>query len=279
MSKCRTWGLRWTTAALAIGAAVAGLAPAVAGSQGPARSSQGGDAALVNRGHDLFEEECSSCHGFAAGGVPNRGPSLRGVGAAATDFYLRTGRMPLSYPGEEPMRATPRYTDRQTEALVAYVASFGGPGVPTVRPQRGSLSEGQQLFVSHCAGCHAITAEGGVATGAAAPTLKDSTSTEVAEALRTGPYLMPRFNRRLIDRHEVDSLARYVASTQSPDDAGGWGIGHIGPVPEGMVAWFLAAAALLGVARLIGEARREGGEECARRRRSLDDCGDTWSPS
>jgi ubiquinol-cytochrome c reductase cytochrome c subunit len=56
----------------------------------------------------------------------------------------------------------------------------------------------------------------------------------------------------------VDSIARYVQTTQHPDDAGGWGIGHIGPVPEGMVAWLLAGAALLIVARLIGEGRPKG---------------------
>ena len=52
---------------------------------------------------------------------------------------------------------------------------------------------------------------------------------------------------------DIDSIARYVHSTQSPDDRGGWGIGRIGPIPEGMVAWLLAAAALLLIARLIGE--------------------------
>lgn len=247
-------------AALALGAGVLWLAPAVA-QPGESRASSGEkqNVALVDRGHRLFQEECSSCHGFDARGVPDQGPSLRGTGAAATDFYLRTGRMPLSYPGQVPTRARPRYSERQIQALVAYVASFGGPRIPAVHPERGSSTEGQQLFTSHCAGCHSITAEGGVATGVAAPTLKDSTSTQVAEALRMGPYLMPRFNRELIDRHGVDSIARYVADIQQPDDAGGWGIGHIGPVPEGMVAWFLAAAALLLTARLIGESRRGGG--------------------
>jgi ubiquinol-cytochrome c reductase cytochrome c subunit len=243
--------------ALALGAAVLWLAPEIAEPHGDAAASRPQNGVKVERGRALFQEECSTCHGFAAQGVPTRGPSLRGVGAGATDFYLRTGRMPLSYPSEEPMRATPRYTNRQTEALVAYVASFGGPPIPAVHPDRGSLSEGQQLFAAHCAGCHSITAQGGVATGAAAPSLNDATSTQVAEALRTGPYLMPRFNRELIDRRGVDSIARYVADVQDPDDAGGWGIGHIGPVPEGMVAWLLAAAALLLTAWLIGESRRE----------------------
>jgi len=241
-------------ASMALGATVLWLAPSFAQQSSPGVAGSSASR-LVGHGRQLFQQECSSCHGFDARGVPDRGPSLRGVGAGAADFYLRTGRMPLSYPGQEPLRATPRYDDRQIRALVAYVASFGGPGIPSVNPASGSLTRGQQLFTSSCAGCHAITAEGGVATGAAAPKLKDSTPTEVAEAIRTGPFLMPRFGRRLLGRGDIDSIARYVQSTQHPDDAGGWGIGRIGPVPEGMVAWLLAGAALLIVARLIGEGR------------------------
>ena len=68
-----------------------------------------------------------------------------------------------------------------------------------------------------------------------------------------GPYLMPHFDARQIDQHQLDSLARYVLWTRKPDNAGGWGIYNIGPIPEGIVAWFLALAALVIVARLIGE--------------------------
>ena len=68
-----------------------------------------------------------------------------------------------------------------------------------------------------------------------------------------GPYLMPRFGATQIDQHQLDSLVRYVLWTRHPDDAGGWGISNIGPIPEGMVAWFVAIAALVIVARLIGE--------------------------
>jgi ubiquinol-cytochrome c reductase cytochrome c subunit len=64
---------------------------------------------------------------------------------------------------------------------------------------------------------------------------------------------MPRFSERQIDQGTLDSIVRYVRSTRHPDNRGGWGIGNIGPIPEGMVAWLLAGAVLLLVARLIGE--------------------------
>jgi ubiquinol-cytochrome c reductase cytochrome c subunit len=214
----------------------------------------------VLEGKALFEEGCSSCHGFEGEGVPGQAPSLQGAGEAAADFYLRTGRMPLDQVGEEPVRGTPRYSDSQIRALDAYVGSLGpGPAIPTVEPEQGSVSKGMQLFGESCAGCHGIGGKGGVAIGGYAPPLGEATPTQVGEAIRVGPYLMPNFSAAQLDQADLNAIARYVQLTQNPDDAGGFGIGHIGPVPEGLVAWFAAIAALLLVARLIGE-RNEGDE-------------------
>ena len=88
--------------------------------------------------------------------------------------------------------------------------------------------------------------------GGTAPNLADSTPTQIAEAVRIGPYLMPRFTTKQLDERQVDSIIRYVQVAQEPDDRGGWGIGHLGPIPEGLVAWLLAGSALVGVAVLIG---------------------------
>jgi ubiquinol-cytochrome c reductase cytochrome c subunit len=214
-------------------------------------------------GRALFEEGCSTCHGFDGFGIPGRGPSLVGAGEAAVDFYLRTGRMPLDQVGEQPLRGEPRYDEEQILVLDAYVGSLGGngPPIPAVHPEQGSLSDGMRLFTESCAGCHAISGKGGVAVGAYAPPLGAATPTEVGEAVRVGPYVMPSFSEAQIDPEELDSLARYVQLTQEPEDAGGFGIGHIGPVPEGLVAWFAAIAALLLIARIIGERKSEGGSQ------------------
>ena len=89
--------------------------------------------------------------------------------------------------------------------------------------------------------------------GAAVPDLQRATPRQVAEAVRMGPYLMPRFDSRQLDQHDLDSLARYVVWTRHPANYGGWGIYNIGPIPEGIVAWFLGLLALVIVARLVGE--------------------------
>jgi ubiquinol-cytochrome c reductase cytochrome c subunit len=64
---------------------------------------------------------------------------------------------------------------------------------------------------------------------------------------------MPWFDEKLIDQHQLDSIAAYVEKTKEPDNPGGWDLGGIGPIPEGMVAFFIGLAALLVVSRLIGE--------------------------
>jgi len=210
-------------------------------------------AALVARGRSLFVAGCASCHGLDARGVHNMGPSLRGVGAQAADFYLRTGRMPLNNPKDQPNRNPPAYPPDQIAALTAYIGFLGGPPIPHVDPAMGNISDGKQSFIKHCAGCHQALARGGIATGAIAPTLEQATPTQVAEAVRIGPYLMPHFTTRQINQTDINNLARYVQYTKHPDNRGGWALGNIGPIPEGMVAWFIGLLSLLIVARLIGE--------------------------
>jgi ubiquinol-cytochrome c reductase cytochrome c subunit len=161
--------------------------------------------------------------------------------------------MPLASPRDEPMRARPAFDRQQIDALIAYVTSFGGAPAPRADPSKGDLSLGMQVFTLHCAGCHQMVARGGMFVGAWVPNLLQATAQQIAEAVRMGPYLMPHFDDHQINQHELDSLVRYVLYTQHPDNAGGWSIYNLGPIPEGIVAWFLGLGALLIVARLIGE--------------------------
>src|SRR6478752_296025 len=205
----------------------------VDGGSHSAHASAGGDAAS---GRQLFVAGCASCHGMSAEGVPQRGPSLVGVGAQAAD------------------RGHPAYAPAQIRDLVAYIQSLGGPAIPSVDPAQGSLSHGRQLFASNCAGCHQIGGTGGVVPGASVPSLDLATPTQIAEAIRIGPFVMPRFNDAALDQHDIDSITRYVLAVRShPDDRGGWSLGHLGPIPEGMVAWLIGIGALLVVARAVGE--------------------------
>jgi ubiquinol-cytochrome c reductase cytochrome c subunit len=220
--------------------AVAALAlPAVSWGQAP--------------GHDPFRQGCASCHGLDASGVDGRGPDLHGVGEQAADFYLRTGRMPLDSPKSQPDRSEPAYPDDQIDALVAYIGSLGGPGIPRIDPAEGNLAEGQRLFTANCAQCHQIAGRGGAMPGASIPTLLHATPTDIAEAVRIGPYVMPRFGPDQLSERDLASIARYVEYAKNPRDEGGWGMFDIGPVPEGMATWFVGAVALVLLIRVLGK--------------------------
>jgi ubiquinol-cytochrome c reductase cytochrome c subunit len=210
----------------------------------------------ADSGANLYLQHCVSCHGRGGAGVPpggkHFGPPLQGVGARAANFYLTTGYMPVQEADQEPVRKSSPFSDDELRSLVDYIGSFGGPPVPQPHPERGSVSEGMRLFTENCSGCHQVAAQGGLVVGGTAPKLDRSTPTQIAEAVRIGPYLMPRFTPKQLDDREVDSIIRYVQVAQQPDDRGGWGIGHLGPIPEGLVAWLLAGSALVGVAMVIG---------------------------
>jgi ubiquinol-cytochrome c reductase cytochrome c subunit len=215
-------------------------------------------SASTGYGKHLYGEYCLSCHGANAGGRGGVAPSLHGVGALAADFYLSTGYMPLRRLGLQPRREPLILGDRQIRALTAYIASFGGPAIPTPRPAAGDVSKGLALFTEHCAGCHQVVAQGGVVTGAVPPALVDATPLQVAEAVRIGPYVMPRFSEHAISNRQLDSIIRYVEFTKNPDRPGGWGLGFLGPVPEGLVTWFLAIPALIVLCLLLGRRLARG---------------------
>jgi ubiquinol-cytochrome c reductase cytochrome c subunit len=246
-------------AALAGGtlAAAGGPAPAAAAPQsGIVRPSTEPPQASVELGSELYAANCATCHGIAgsgiksprpgAGDVLGQGPPLRGVGAQAADFYLRTGYMPLGNPQMQPYTSRVLFSQKEIRSLVAYVASLGaGPGIPTPDPNAGDIGKGMELFTLHCAGCHQEVARGGFVTGARVPPLQGLSARRIAEAVRIGPYLMPKFPVSQISDAELNSIIKYVQAQNDPSNRGGWGIGNVGPIPEGLVTWWIAAPLLI----------------------------------
>jgi ubiquinol-cytochrome c reductase cytochrome c subunit len=234
-------------AAIALGALVWLAAPA-------ALTAQDDDTAA---GRQLYLTGCVSCHGDAGQGTA-QGPPLIGVGAAAADFMLRTGRMPLDEPGHQAIRKEPAYDDEQIGQLVAYVASLGaGPEIPQVDPDTGDLAVGGEIFRQNCAACHQAAGSGGaLSSGEIAPDLYQATATEVGEAVRIGPGEMPVFGPDVIADDQLSSLARYVLQLDDPESPGGLQL-PTGPVAEGFVALLVGLGGLMLVARWVTATRDE----------------------
>lgn len=204
-------------------------------------------------GAQLFTSSCASCHGPQGEGT-EFGPPLTGVGEAAADFQLRTGRMPLADPDAQTVRKPPAFSPEEIDALVAYVGSFGkGPEIPEVALSDTDLSDGQAFFVENCAACHGAVGNGGAAgPGALAPSLYRAEPLDIAEAMVTGPGEMPRFN---LDTKQRNDIIAFITHLQDQDAPGGADIGGIGPVPEGFVAWALGVPALVAASWLLGRKR------------------------
>ncbi len=220
--------------------------------------------ATLSAGAVLYTNPCASCPG--AGGVGAKGPELLNVGAAAVDFFVSTGRMPLANPNAQPVRHAPYFNKTQIAELDAYIAALDvahgtpGPGIPTVTPVcKGNqtancvtLSEGNQLFLMNCAQCHDASGSGGMLShGYAVPSVREATPTQVAEAVRVGPRPMPSFGPGQLTNQQISSIADYVTYLSSTRDPGGLGIAHRGPVPEGFGGCIFGLGALLLVARLM----------------------------
>lgn len=235
-----------------------GVACLVLTALNPAAARQEGDTGVgdIARGSELFATGCSSCHGLRAEGTA-RGPSLLGVGAASVDFWVSTGRMPLKTSGDrQAVRKPPEYNREEIDDLIAYVTSLrpGGPSIPELDLAAADVVEGGELFRANCAACHGAVGIGGaLASARQAPALRSATAVQVGEAVRIGPGAMPSFGPDTFSHDQLEAVVRYVELLDHPDDRGGSGLGHAGPIPEGFVGWLAGLGVLLLACYWIGD--------------------------
>ena len=229
-------------------------------------TAQEGDAALLAQGEKLYNSHCITCHGSNLQGVSDRGPSLIGVGDAAVWFQVSTGRMPLARQEAQADRKPPlAHFDPDTEigmanldALGAYIqANGGGPTRPNAEGAAlvgDDPARGGELFRLNCASCHNFTGRGGaLSSGKFAPSLDAASETDIYTAMLTGPQNMPKFSDRQLAPEEKEDIIAYVKSvTDGNNNPGGNPLGGIGPVSEGLVAFIVGIAALVGVALWLG---------------------------
>jgi ubiquinol-cytochrome c reductase cytochrome c subunit len=239
---------------LITGGAYAVLSPAQA-------DTSAADQATVAKGRTLFMVGCASCHGKNAEGVVTTdgdqwGPPLIGVGAAAVDFQVGTGRMPMARPGVQADRKPPVYNEEEIQALAAYVASLGpGPAIPeqsaydASKADNESVVRGGQFFLTNCTACHNFAASGGaLPQGKYAPSLHGVTDKHIYEALITGPQQMPVFSDSILKPQEKRDIIAYLNSLEEMDNYGGADLGKFGPVSEGVFAWILGIGSCVGFA-------------------------------
>jgi ubiquinol-cytochrome c reductase cytochrome c subunit len=228
--------------------------------------SQASETEQVAKGKELFLASCSFCHGQNGEGVPTvrdgyqLGPSLVGVGAAAVDFQVGTGRMPATGGGPQVPQKEVTYTADEIAALAAYVASLGpGPAIPnaseysldnmTDEQRQEAIVQGGLIFRTNCSACHNFEGAGGaMPNGGYAPKIRGVEPKYIVEAMLTGPQAMDNFSNGNLSVEEKRDIIAYLQSIEDNPEYGGFGMGGIGPVSEGMFAWIVGIGSLVGAA-------------------------------
>jgi quinol---cytochrome-c reductase cytochrome c subunit len=214
-------------------------------------------AGSIDNGKKLFLSNCATCHGLNAQGRADIAPSLIGVGAAAVDFQVGTGRMPAKRPDVQVQASAPQFNDQEIADLAAYVASLApGPAVPDseyTTAAGGDIAKGGDLFRVNCAMCHNFAGSGGALTrGKYAPSLMGVSGKHVYEAMLTGPQSMPVFNDTNIDPKAKQDIIAYLNSVHTQASPGGLTLGNLGTIPEGLFVWVFGLTILIGCAVWLG---------------------------
>ncbi|GAA2015897.1 cytochrome bc1 complex diheme cytochrome c subunit [Microbacterium ulmi] len=252
-TKRRSTGRRspWAAAALiGIGLLITGGAYAGASAAMAAGTDTAPTALTVEDGKRLFQANCATCHGLNLEGS-DAGPSLYGVGELAVEFQMATGRMPLQMQGPQAPQKAPQFTQEQIEAIASWVQSTSpGPQYPSdeTLDGEGDVARGAELFRINCAMCHNVAAAGGALTeGKYAPALTQTSPLHMYAAMVTGPQNMPVFsdmNLSLEDKRDIISALLFLQENQS---AGGFSLGGLGPVSEGLFVWIFGIGSLIAI--------------------------------
>jgi ubiquinol-cytochrome c reductase cytochrome c subunit len=232
----------------------------------PAQARQADtNAEQVAKGRELFLVGCSFCHGQNGEGIRSVngnliGPSLVSVGAAAVDFQVGTGRMPMTQPGAQAPRKRPTYNDEEIAALAAYVASLGpGPAIPSSEDysveglsdeeREEAVVRGGQIFLTNCTACHNFNGSGGaMPRGGYAPEIRGVEPKYIYEAMLTGPQAMDVFSNGNLTPEEKRDVIAYLGTIEEEPGYGGFGLGGLGPVSEGLFAWLVGLGSLVAFA-------------------------------
>jgi ubiquinol-cytochrome c reductase cytochrome c subunit len=159
----------------------------------------------------------------------------------------------MAQPGSQAARKRPVFDNDEVAALAAYVGSLGpGPAIPSKEETSTSdlsnadMVQGGEFFRTNCTACHNFAGKGGaLPKGKQAPPLTGVSAKHLIEAMLTGPQQMPVFSNGVLSVKDKREIVAYLQKNESSPDYGGFTLGGLGPVSEGMFAWLVGIGGLV----------------------------------
>jgi mono/diheme cytochrome c family protein len=210
-----------------LSAAVGGLAVAfllsACGTGGPVSSA----SADKEHGRKLFQENCIGCHTLAAAGSQSTiGPNLDYSFAQARSEGFKESAIldivhdQIKFPGQYPIKTNnPDYLQANMPAnlvtgqdaidVSAFVAANAGlQGFAEAQAVSGT--DGKQIFITKCGGCHTLKAAGTTGTQGPNLDLLKPPFLRAKNQVIKGGGIMPAFKGVLTDA-QINAVAKYVA--------------------------------------------------------------------
>src|SRR3954454_20702412 len=101
-----------------------------------------------------------------------------------------------------------------------------------------AIVQGGQIFLTNCTARPKLVASGGaMPRGGYAPKIRGVDPHYIYEAMLTGPQNMPNFSNGNLSPEEKRDVIAYLGSLDDTPEYGGFGLGGLGPVSEGLAAW------------------------------------------
>jgi quinol---cytochrome-c reductase cytochrome c subunit len=214
-------------------------APARSASLGASLQSAGLQTAIAPSAADLYQENCVPCHGSNGEGS-DIAPSLKAAGSSAL----------VEPKVSEGGGGMPVFADLLDEQQIQAVSDYVAQNVADPSTHGATVGEGSDVWRLYCTPCHGSIGRGGALTSSPnAPTLGADSGADALIDMQEGPGEMPVFAGTLTNRQQT-AVALYLQDViAQPPSPGGWGLGYLGPVPEGFFALFLGLGGLVVFAR------------------------------
>ena len=109
------------------------------------------------------------------------------------------------------------------------------------------MVQGGEFFRTNCTACHNFAGKGGaLPRGKQAPSLTGVSAKHIIEAMLTGPQQMPVFSNDVLSPQDKREIVAYLKKNENSPEYGGFNLGGLGPVSEGMFAWLVGIGGLVG---------------------------------